>query len=48
MAPVLGGMILDSGQDWNIFLYTMAAVYCLGGFCWPFLNPVKPLEDSDH
>jgi MFS transporter, ACS family, glucarate transporter len=48
VAPVFGGMILDSGQDWNIFLYTMAAVYCLGGFCWPFIDPVKPLEDSDH
>ena len=44
VAPVVGGMIRDAGYDWNIFLYSMAAVYVLGGLCWPFIDPVTPLE----
>jgi ACS family glucarate transporter-like MFS transporter len=44
VAPVVGGMIRDAGYDWNIFLYSMAAVYLLGGLCWPFIDPVTPLE----
>jgi sugar phosphate permease len=45
LAPTIGGMILDkTGGDWNLFLYTMAAAYFLGGFCWPFLNSSKTLD----
>ena len=44
VAPSWAGLIRDAGYDWNIFLYSMAAVYLLGGFCWPFIDPVTPLE----
>lgn len=46
-APVFGGYILQrTGGDWNVFLYTMAGIYFLGTFCWPFIDPVKPLEQT--
>jgi len=47
VAPVLGGMIRDRGYDWNIFLYTMAAIYMLGGFCWPLIDPITPIDQKD-
>lgn len=47
VAPVIGGKIRDAGYDWNIFLYSMAAVYVLGGLCWPFIDPVTPIEESE-
>ena len=44
-APVLGGYILQwTHGNWSVFLYTMAVVYLAGTFCWPFIDPVKPLE----
>ncbi len=43
-APVFGGYILQqTGGNWNAFLYTMAGMYLLGTFCWPFIDPVTPL-----
>ncbi|MCC7156784.1 MAG: MFS transporter [Bryobacterales bacterium] len=30
--------------DYRIFLYTMAAAYFLGALCWPFIDPVTPME----
>jgi sugar phosphate permease len=48
VAPWLGGYLVDrSGGDWNVFLYTMAAAYLLGTFCWPLIDPVTPLERED-
>jgi ACS family glucarate transporter-like MFS transporter len=47
VAPVVGGKIRDAGYDWNIFLYSMAAVYILGGLCWPLIDPVTPLDQND-
>ena len=45
VAPVVGGFILSAtGGKWEIFLYTMAANYVLGIFCWPFIDPTKQLE----
>lgn len=43
-APVFGGYIMDHTHNWNIFLYTMAGMYVLGGLCWPFIDPVTPIE----
>jgi MFS family permease len=44
--PVIGGYILAAtGRNWNIFLYTMAAVYLVGPIIWPFIDPVTPIED---
>lgn len=44
VAPPVAGIIVDAGLGWSTFLYTMAGMYVLGGFCWPFINPTKPLE----
>ncbi|MGH9660593.1 MAG: MFS transporter, partial [Bryobacteraceae bacterium] len=45
VAPWLGGEILkQTANDWNIVIYLMAGVYFLGMFCWPFIDPVTPLE----
>ncbi len=45
VAPWLGGRILvQTGGDWNSFLYLMAGVYALGTLFWPFIDPVTPLE----
>ena len=44
-SPVVGGYILQAtGRDWNIFLYTMAAVYLVGSTIWPFIDPETPIE----
>ena len=45
-APVIGGYILKTTHgNWDAFLYLMAAVYLLGALCWPWINPVTPLEE---
>ena len=47
VAPQVGGLILDrTGGDWSTFLYTMAVMYFLGAFTWPFIDPVTPLEKN--
>jgi nitrate/nitrite transporter NarK len=47
-APVFGGYILQrTGGDWRVFLYTMAALYLVGGVCWPMIDPVKRLPQED-
>jgi len=49
VAPVAGGYILQAtGGKYEVFLYSMAAVYLIGVLCWPFINPTKPLETSDR
>jgi MFS family permease len=51
-APLIGGFILETTKastgtaDWNQFLYLMAGVYLLGTIVWPFIDPVKPLQDN--
>ncbi|MGJ5813236.1 MFS transporter [Paludibaculum fermentans] len=54
VAPQVGGIILDATRttatpqgDYNMFIYTMAAAYFLGAFCWPFIDPTKPLEQTE-
>ncbi|MBI3681446.1 MAG: MFS transporter [Acidobacteria bacterium] len=52
VAPQVGGYILEATKnaqgvgDWNLFLYVMAGAYLLGTIVWPFIDPVKPLEDA--
>jgi MFS family permease len=47
-APVIGGYILKSTHgNWDMFLYLMAGVYLLGAFCWPWIDPVTPIEGVD-
>src|SRR5579872_191485 len=44
VAPAVGGLIIQRTGNWNLFLYLMAGMYFLGLFCWPFIDPVTPLE----
>ncbi len=47
-APAIGGYILQHyNRDYNLFLYVMAAMYVVGFFTWPFIDPVTPLEPED-
>jgi MFS family permease len=47
-APAIGGYILQHyGGNYNLFLYLMAAMYAVGFFAWPFIDPVTPLEPED-
>ncbi len=44
-APLSGGYILRwTDGNWNAFLYVMATMYLLGTFCWPFIDPVTPID----
>lgn len=44
-SPVLGGYIVhDNPARYGVFLYVLAAIYLVGAACWPFINPVTPLE----
>ncbi|MBC7924717.1 MAG: MFS transporter [Bryobacteraceae bacterium] len=47
VAPTVGGLIVDAKLGWSTFLYTMAVMYFLGGLCWPFIDPTKPLDPED-
>ncbi|MDZ4802440.1 MAG: MFS transporter [Bryobacteraceae bacterium] len=47
VAPTVGGMILDAKLGYTPFLYSMALMYFLGGLCWPFIDPTKPLDPED-
>ena len=43
----MGGYILEAyGGDYNMFLYLMAGVYALGVLCWPFIDPVTPIDHA--
>jgi nitrate/nitrite transporter NarK len=45
VAPAIVGFIAQGGkQTWSAALYTAAAVYAIGFFCWIFLDPVTPLK----
>ena len=47
VAPAVVGFIAQGGkQGWSAALYTAAAVYAIGFFCWLFLDPVTPLDQS--
>ena len=47
LSPIAMGYILRyTGNNWNICLYSVAAAYLLGTFCWPLMDPVTPLEDQ--
>jgi ACS family glucarate transporter-like MFS transporter len=45
-APWIAGIILDRWRDWNLFFYLMIAVYLCGAVCWPFIDPVTPIEEE--
>ena len=44
-SPVFGGYLLHAtGNNWSALLYTMAGVYLVGMLCWPWIDPVTPIE----
>jgi MFS transporter, ACS family, glucarate transporter len=44
LGPLATGFLLAwTGHNWNVALYTFAASYFLGTFCWLFLDPATPL-----
>lgn len=48
-APAVGGYLLQRTHgDYNQFLYVMAAMYVVGFFAWPFIDPVTPLDRDTH
>ena len=48
VAPTVGGMMRDAKTDWSVFLLSMAGMYFLGVLCWPFIDPVTPLDPDDR
>ena len=48
VAPTVAGVMRDSGVEWNVFLLSMAGMYLLGTFCWPFIDPVTPLDPEER
>jgi MFS family permease len=47
-APWIGGILLQRNNgDWSQFLYLMAGMYVLGALCWPFIDPVTPIDKDD-
>jgi len=44
---VMSFVLYWTNGNWNVNLYIMAGVYLLGTLCWPFLDPVTPLEEVD-
>ena len=48
-APATGGYILQHTHgNYTVFLYVMAAMYVIGFFTWPFIDPVTPIERDAH
>jgi ACS family glucarate transporter-like MFS transporter len=44
-SPLAMGYILKAtGGNWTLCMYSVAAAYLLGTLCWPFMDPVTPLE----
>ena len=44
LGPLATGFLLAwTGHNWDVVLYTFAAAYFMGTFCWLFLDPVTPL-----
>ncbi len=47
LAPMIVPFVLKAAHnDWNANFWMFAAVYCLGAFCWLFIDPVTPLEQQ--
>lgn len=46
-SPIAMGYILKyTGNNWTWCLYSVAAAYLLGTLCWPYMDPVTPLEEQ--
>ena len=48
-APAFGGYLLDRTHgDWNLLLYVMVGMYFMGALCWPFIDPVTPIQNPER
>jgi MFS transporter, ACS family, glucarate transporter len=48
LSPLAIGYILSwTHNNWDMAFYVSAAIYFMGVFCWMFLDPVTPLENSE-
>lgn len=48
VAPQVGGMILQrTGDNWNLFIYTMMVAYLLGVLTWPFIDSHTQLTQDE-
>jgi ACS family glucarate transporter-like MFS transporter len=46
-SPIAMGYILKATNgNWALCMYSVAGAYLLGTLCWPFMDPVTPLEGS--
>lgn len=47
VSPLAIAYILKAtDQDWSVCMYSVAGAYLLGTLCWPWMDPVTPLEGS--
>jgi MFS family permease len=45
-SSVLGGYLLQrTGNNWNLFISILAAVYFLGIACWPLIDSQTPIDE---
>jgi ACS family glucarate transporter-like MFS transporter len=45
VSPLAMAYILKAtNQDWSVCMYSVAGAYLLGTLCWPWMDPVTPLE----
>ena len=46
--PLAVGLILQyTNRDWQLAFAISSIVYCLGAFCWMWIDPVTPLESYE-
>jgi ACS family glucarate transporter-like MFS transporter len=45
-AMVIGYILKITHHNWNAALFTAAAVYFIGIFCWLLIDPVTPIEQK--
>ena len=46
--PLVVGLILQyTHRDWQLAFAISSIVYCLGAFCWMWIDPVTPLESYE-
>jgi MFS family permease len=43
-SPLVVGWCLQAWNDWNLPLYTVAALYLFAAACWLLVDPCEPLE----
>jgi MFS family permease len=47
LSPLVVGWCLQLWNDWNVPLYTVAALYAFAAGCWLLVDPCTPLEPEE-